>query len=84
MVKTKNVDKSEKISFWDVFELKNYFFGSNVLQIKHNTKIGGITLDKGSTIKKGVTLDAIDFYLFIGRDLSVIKEENYWLIVGIY
>ena len=71
---------AEKVSFDDIFESR----WDKSLRTKRPIKIGDIPFGENVTISKGVLFAGIDFQLFKGRDLSVIKEERYWKILGIY
>jgi len=72
-------EEGEQVKFYDVF--KEIDGGlENIIPVQ----IGGIRFGSNCKIGKGITFGSIDFQLFKGRDLSVIKKNDYWILVGIY
>lgn len=76
--------KPEQVAFMEVFKIQGAFFGKHKLVTLHKIKVNSITFDANTRIEDGVTMGGIDFYNYIGRDLSVRKLDDYWEIVGIY
>lgn len=72
-------EKSERVPFSDVFT-----YTSGVLVTKVPVRISGVEFGVGVSCGNGVTMGGINFYLFIGRELSVIKRPDVWIIDGIY
>jgi hypothetical protein len=71
---------AEETKFSECF--KQNWDGS--LKTVRTLQIGGIKMQHPTKIGKGILFGGIDMQLFIGRNLSVIKQPDYWTIVGIY
>ena len=71
---------AEQTKFFECF--RQNWDGS--LEPLRKIKIGGLKMDSGVKLGKGVLFGGIDLHLFLGRDLSVIKQPDCWTIVGIY
>ena len=80
-VRIKESEKNaEKVAFVEIF-------GDTLdggLKTIRPVKISDIPFAENVIISKGVLFAGIDFSLFKGRDLSVVKEERYWKIIGLY
>ena len=71
---------AEQTKFFECF--RQNWDGS--LEPLRKIKIGGLKMDLGVKLGEGVLFGGIDLHLFIGRNLSVIKQPDCWTIVGIY
>jgi hypothetical protein len=72
-------EDNERVGFYEVFkEIEDGLENIVVVQIS------GIKFGANCRIGKGITFGGINFQLFKGRDLLVIKQPNYWTVVGIY
>ena len=72
-------EENERVGFYEVF--KEIDGGlENIIP----AQIGGGKFGANCRIGSGVTFGGINFQLFKGRDLAVIKKNDYWIVVGIY
>ena len=69
-----------KTEFWKIFEYNI----NNVLVAKKDIGIGGLTIDKGYKIGRGITFNGIDLFQYIGHYLEVERYKGVYRIKGIY
>lgn len=70
----------ERVYFTEVFNS----YSDGTLQPKINIQVGGVRLGPGVRFGKGVSFAGIDFTLFIGRDLQIIRHPDRIEILGVY
>lgn len=69
----------ERIDFDKVFERK-----VDGVETLIPLKINGLGFNAGTFVKSGISLAGIDFTPYIGRDLSVVKEGEYYKLLGMF
>jgi len=71
---------AEEVKFSECFK-KNW---DGSLESVRELRICGLQMEQGVKVGKNIFFAGIDFHLFFGRNLSVIKQPDCWIIVGIY
>ena len=69
-----------RLTFWQIFRLVD----SNTLEVTRKIKVGGVGLDVGAKINRGVTLADIDFFKYINSDIEGDQEGDAWVVKRIY
>ena len=72
-------NQAEKIKFSEVF-----LQTPRGLEVIFPIKISGIIFTTGTFIEKGISVGGVIWHNYLNRDLSVVKEKDYWKFIGIY
>lgn len=71
---------TERVQFTEVFNIH----ADGSLEPKVSIQVGGVRFGPGVRFGKGVSFAGIDFTLFIGRDLQIIRHTDRIEILGVY
>ena len=72
-------NQAEEIKFSEVFAE-----GIGGLILKHNIKVNGVIFASGTFAPKDISLGGIIWQNYLNRNLSVVKNKDYWKFIGIY
>lgn len=75
-----NMQPAKVYNFWQLFQLD----GANVIKTRVTVRIGKFQLLPGAIVNRGITIEGVDLFMLIGKNLQVrVLPGNVYWIVGV-